>query len=537
MFQSAERDLVSDAQGGGAAVAKTVPTTARPSLLTLLRGGGIGYRLLALILLFSSAVTLISTVLQLYFDYRRDVSAIESRLDEIERSYLDSLAGSLWNVDTEQLRIQLDGILKLPDMQAVEVRETTVVDHPLLVTAGQRQSSSVLTRTIPLLYRERGESAQIGVLYAEATLTGVYRRLLDTTMVILISQGIKTFLVSLFILYIVFRLVTRHLMDFAEHVGGFDLRSPSPAIVLHRQAPAHADELDQVVGAFNAMSAGLRQAYDELSTVNAELEADIAARRLAECEVMRLNASLEQRVHQRTAELEAANQELGAFTYSVSHDLRAPLRRIEGFGQILVAEYADRFDERGSHYLDRIRAGARDMGDMIDSFLTLSRSTRGELTIEHVDLSAMAQDIVARLHEKEPDRTISIDIQPALGVDGDRRLLRAALDNLFDNAWKYSRGNETTVIAFGAHDEAGHTVYFIRDNGAGFDMKYADRLCTPFTRLHRAEEFEGSGIGLATVQRILARHGGRIWAAAADPGQGATFHFTCWEGKPVNGQS
>ena len=497
---------------------------------------GIGLRLLAYIFLFSTVVTLIATVIQLYVDYRRDVGAIEQRMQEIERTSLDSIAGSLWNVDTGELHLQLEGLQRLPDMQMVELRETGSVDKPLVIRVGLPQDGAVMGRDFPLFHGVGGQRQQIGQLRVEASLSSVYNRLWDTAVFILLSQGVKTFLVSMFTLYLVYRLVTRHLISIAAYLDRYDLRQPAPKLELSRRKPMSTDELDRMVNAFNVMCEGLQGAYGELSHVNKELQDDIRARLRAEEEVRHLNSVLELRVRQRTAELEAANKELGSFTYSVSHDLRAPLRRIEGFGQILADEYAGNLDERGLHYIRRIRAGANDMGEMIDSFLKLSRSTRGELAVETVNLSSLAADTVEQLREKDPERQVSVEIQSDVTVQGDRRLLRVVLENLLDNAWKYSRKADKPMIAFGATQDAGGTVFFVRDNGVGFDMANVNRLFTPFNRLHKAEEFEGSGIGLATVQRILARHGGRVWATAA-PGRGATFHFTCWEGKSADEQS
>ena len=328
--------------------------------------------------------------------------------------------------------------------------------------------------------------------------------------------------------------MTRHLVAIAQYVGGFNL-STSPPLALIRRRPSQEDEFDRMVGAFNGMSSGLRELYRELHEVNAELEEDIAARRKAEEEVIRLNAELEQRVRQRTADLEASNKELDAFTYSVSHDLRAPLRRIEGFGQILDTEYTAKLDDRFRHFLERIRAGAHDMSEMIDSFLKLSRSTRSEITIERINLSDLATKVVARLREKEPQRSVTVTIAPDLINMGDRRLLESVMENLLSNAWKYSRHNKGAEISFTSEQVGDRTVYVVRDNGAGFDMNYLDRLFMPFCRLHRSEEFEGTGIGLATVLRILARHGGRIWGEGAI-GKGAVFRFTLWEGEGADGK-
>lgn len=527
---------VGDPTGSGVASPPIAPVA--PGLSAAMVRG-IGLRLLAAIVLFSSLITLILTVLQLYFDYRGEIQDIQERFSEIERSYLSSLGGSLWSLDTDQIQRQIEGIKRLPDMQYLEVREISrSLKRRAMVSVGERGVGPVLSREYPIVYSENKDSPvseTIGALYMEASLTGVYHRLFEKAVVILISQGIKTFLVALFILYIVYRLVTRHLVFIASYVGGFNL-STSPTLALTRRRPSREDELDQVVGAFNGMSAGLREVYRELHEVNAELEEDIAARRKAEEEVIRLNEELEQRVRQRTAELEASNKELDSFTYSVSHDLRAPLRRIEGFGQIINNEYSEKMDDRFRHYLERIRAGAHDMAEMIDSFLKLSRSTRSDLTIESLDLSEMAAKVVARLREREPQRSVSVSIAPDMKVEGDRRLMDSVLENLLGNAWKYSRHNKAAAISFGIERADGVNVYAIRDNGAGFDMNYLDRLFMPFCRLHRSEEFEGTGIGLATVLRILARHGGRVWAEGAI-GKGATFRFTLWEGSLPNGKA
>lgn len=511
----------------------------RPLIGSAVLGHGIGLRLLMAIFLFSTFVTLITTLFELYMDYRGQIQDIRDRFSDIETGYLGSLGGSLWSLDVDQIQLQIEGIKRLPDIQYLEVREIgRNMKRRVLVSMGDRGTGAVLTQEYPIIYAEnkdKGAEQTIGVLYVEATLSGVYSRLIDKAVIILISQGIKTFLVSMFILYIVYRLVTRHLVSIANYVGRFNLSS-SPALALIRRRPSQEDELDRMVGAFNDMSAGLRELYRELHEVNVELEEDIAARRKAEEEVTRLNAELEQRVRLRTAELEASNKELDAFTYSVSHDLRAPLRRIEGFGQILHNEYTAKLDDRFRHYLERIRAGSHDMSEMIDSFLKLSRSTRSEITIEHINLSDLAAKVVTRLREKEPQRSVSVTIAPDLTTEGDRRLLESVLENLLDNAWKYSRHNKGAEITFTTEQVGDRTVYVVRDNGTGFDMNYLDRLFMPFCRLHRSEEFEGTGIGLATVVRILARHGGRIWGEGAI-GKGATFRFTLWEGGEPDGKT
>ncbi|MEE9217093.1 MAG: ATP-binding protein, partial [Anaerolineales bacterium] len=255
------------------------------------------------------------------------------------------------------------------------------------------------------------------------------------------------------------------------------------------------------------------------------LAQDISKRKQAEEELQRLNLELDKRVIERTTQLEAANEELEAFSYSVSHDLRAPLRAIDGFSQVLLEDYAEQVDDEGKNHLRRVRAGAQRMGTLIEDLLGLSQVARAEMRREKIDLSELAQDIVAELEKSEPERRVELLIREGLVVDGDAGLLRVALENLLRNAWKFTGERTPASIEFGAEDQDGRRVYFVRDNGAGFDMAYVDKLFGTFQRLHAATEFPGTGIGLASVQRIIHRHGGRIWAEA-EVDQGATFYFT-----------
>ena len=242
---------------------------------------GVAPRLLVSVVLFSSAVTLVLTALQLYLDYHHDVGVIERRLDEIEESYLDSIGEDLWRLDRSQLQLALEGIRRLPDMRAIEVREAAD-DNPLVVTVGERAKRWVMAREIPIVHVVNGSPQQIGIFRIEATLEDVYRQLIDKSLVILVSQGAKTFLVSLFIIYIFHRLVTRHLVAIADYVCGYDFRGPAAPLRLQRAPPSEADELDQVVTAFNDLCASLQRSYDDLQRLNVDLERDIAARRQAE---------------------------------------------------------------------------------------------------------------------------------------------------------------------------------------------------------------------------------------------------------------
>jgi len=252
---------------------------------------------------------------------------------------------------------------------------------------------------------------------------------------------------------------------------------------------------------------------------------DITERKEAEEQVRLLNEQLEQRVRDRTAELAAVNKELEAFAYSVSHDLRTPLRAIDGFSQALTEDYGEKLDQTAKDYLGRVRAASQRMGRLIDDLLKLSRLTRCQVRHEPVDLSAFARSIAAELQQQEPDRPVRFVIADGVTACGDPTLLRVVLENLLGNAFKFTRNRREARIEFGAERSADRTVYFVRDNGVGFEMQYAEKLFGAFQRLHAEGEFEGSGIGLATVQRIISRHGGRVWAQAT-VNKGATFRFS-----------
>jgi signal transduction histidine kinase len=283
----------------------------------------------------------------------------------------------------------------------------------------------------------------------------------------------------------------------------------------------------------------LVQTRDELVALNESLELrvrertsslmdEMTERRQAEAALRELNVSLEQRVNDRTAELLAANKELEAFSYSVSHDLRAPLRAMDGFSMALLEDSAGKLDETAQGYLRRIRAGSQRMAELIDDLLNLSRITRAEMRRERVDLTAMAEEIGAEFKVSCPDRQVELVVTRAMVVRADGPMLRVVLNNLLGNAWKYTARCAQARIEVGAQEQDGKRVFFVRDNGAGFDMAYVGKLFGAFQRLHSAQEFEGTGIGLALVQRIIHRHGGCVRAEGA-VGQGATFYFTLEE--------
>jgi signal transduction histidine kinase len=282
------------------------------------------------------------------------------------------------------------------------------------------------------------------------------------------------------------------------------------------------DELGLLIDTFNEMLARIQAREAEVEAANQRYE--------------QLTEELERRVTQRTAELEATNKELEAFTYSVSHDLRAPLRRIDGFAKLLVDEYDAALPDEARHYLGRVRDGARQMGLLVDDLLNLARLGRQDVKLQVAGLSSIVQRVTTSLQRDAEGRNIDWQIQPLPFVECDPALIEVVFTNLISNAMKYTRPRDRAVIHVGSIEQNGHPVIFVRDNGVGFSMKYADKLFGVFQRLHHADEFEGTGVGLATAQRVILRHGGRIWANAA-LNSGATFYFTIGDEENEEGET
>ena len=340
---------------------------------------------------------------------------------------------------------------------------------------------------------------QVGYIYIRSDLKQINRRvygLIYATLGFMLIGGLITYFLS----RAMQRLISEPLIKLAsvaatvEKRGDYSLRVPDFG----------EDEIGRLSRALNSMLATIEKQNQELLQARDNLEAMVA---------------------ERTRELEATNKELTAFSYSVSHDLRAPLRAIDGFSHALMEDYGNLLDETGRDYLQRVRAASHRMSDLIDGLLILSRISRDEMVISEVDLSALARNTINQLRAGDPGRKVEVRIAEGLTCRGDHSLLMTLLDNVLGNAWKYTSRKSMACIEFGATEKDGERVYYVRDNGAGFNMKYAGNLFGPFQRLHKVDEFPGTGIGLATVQRIVHRHGGRVWAEA-EPEKGAVFYFT-----------
>lgn len=279
----------------------------------------------------------------------------------------------------------------------------------------------------------------------------------------------------------------------------------------HRAKIESDDEVGELAATFNTMTNNLIQTQHDLESSNRELQSH--------------RGHLEEMVSERTRELQTTIDELESFSYSVSHDLRSPLRAIDGYSYLLAEKCAHFLDEEGKSYFQRMRLAAQRMGALIDDLLNLSRINRGKIVREKIDLSAKVEQAISRLDIENTHHDVEFVVQPDLSIYADVALMSIVVDNLLDNAWKYTKKNPSARIEFGAMKIDGKTVYFVRDNGIGFDMQYSDKLFGAFQRLVGNEEYPGTGIGLATVSRVIQRHGGRIWAEG-EPGKGATFYFT-----------
>ena len=458
-------------------------------------------RLLATVLLFSSVVTLLLTALQLYRDYERGISFIESRLSDIDRSYRDSLGEGLWRLDRQQLQLELDGILRLADIRAAEVREVGAIPAPMMVTAGKRMTDAVMSREFPIFYRVHGTERKIGTLYVEATLSDLYRALAQTALLILVSQAANTFLVTLFIIYIFSRLVTRHLATIARLVSTYDFREPPRPFSLQRRPPRQSDELDRVVAAFHAMGARLYGAYLDERNAAAQREALRSA--------------------------EAANRAKGEFLANMSHELRTPLNGILGYAQILQRDSA--LSERQRAGVAVIQRSGEHLLTLIDDTLDFARIEAGKLRLEIGDVPLQGLvDVIREIIEVKAEQKhleCVCDIAPDVpgGVRADLGRLRQVLLNLLANAVKFT--DYGTVSLHITRAPSGAVRFDVRDTGIGISPDQLSAVFEPFEQVGSPERrADGTGLGLAISREFVRAMGSEIHAESR-VGQGSTFWF------------
>ena len=573
----------------------------------------ISTKLILYIILFSSMITAIVTLIQLYYQYREDKLILDNNIENVNTGYREGITNAVWLDDKVQLNSILDGVVALPDIEYIAVR----VNNKVYSSRGSSVQSNVLKSAFPLHYWHDNRLLTIGETYVEADLSAIYHRLLNRAWTILGLNAIKTFIVAIFMYFIFNRLVVSRLDALSRFVRDYDIRDINKELEIESLGnEKYSDEIAEIATALETMHRHLANSVKELLGLKRTLDLSLDSIFMFHAETYKIfyaNAGATALLGYTTEELMAmtpmeicsefteslfqelvasdsrpdklvmdidtyflskqgrtipvrivlqylhpvneapryvfmardvserlkaqreiqssleeanvANAELESFSYSISHDLRAPLRSIDGFSLLLLQDYGDKLNTEGKHYIHRVRENAQRMGLLIDDMLSLSQVTRGEFNRQTCDISKMATASIKKLQDYEPDRQVTVDIAPGITGSVDKSLFENLLDNLLGNAWKYTSKTKNSHIEFGTTIQGKETIYYVRDNGAGFDMQYADKLFNAFQRLHEDADFKGTGIGLATVSRILNRHGGRIWAEA-EVGKGATFYFT-----------
>jgi len=573
----------------------------------------ISKKLILYIILFSSMITAIVTLIQLYYQYREDKLILDKNIENVDTGYREGITNAVWLDDKVQLNSILDGVVALPDIEYIEVR----VKNDVYSSRGNSVKSNVVSSSFPLHYWHDNRLLTIGETYVEADLSSIYQRLLNRAWTILGLNAIKTFIVAIFMYFIFDRLVVSRLDELSRFVRDYDIEDVNKKLEIESPGNRkYSDEIAEIATSLETMHRHLANSVKELLGLKKTLDLSLDSvfmfhaesykifyanagatallgyttkelmgmtpmeicSELKESLFLELAASdfgpdepvmdidtyflskqgrtipvrillqylhptneapryvfmardvserlkAQRKIQASLEQAKIANAELESFSYSISHDLRAPLRSIDGFSLLLLQDYGDKLNTEGKHYIHRVRENAQRMGLLIDDMLSLSQVTRGEFNRKPCDISAMATASIKKLQDYEPDRQVTVDIAPGIIGRVDKSLFENLLDNLLGNAWKYTSKTENPHIEIGTTIQGKETIYFVRDNGAGFDMQYAGKLFDAFQRLHEDEEFKGTGVGLATVSRILKRHGGRIWAEA-EIGKGATFYFT-----------
>jgi len=474
-------------------------------------------KLISIIALTSCLVLILTGAAIVVFDYYKFRMSHESQLQLLaEVIGANSIAAIDFNdaITAKEILLMLRAVphvdqAALYDMDGQVIakyqREDTGSDWdpPVVSGPGKEFTDQFLSYFHPILIGDR----KVGYIYLRADLV-TEKAQWNRYLIILIGVMFVALLIALYVGTKLQNTITRPVRNLVN-VATKVTREHDYTMRVNERGAA---EIQELVNAFNTMMDRIAQR---------EKERDDAEHALKEH-----RDHLEELIQERTAELEASNKELEAFSYSVSHDLRAPLRSIHGFCQILLEDYDDALDDSGRDYLRRVQTSALNMGNLIEDLLQLARITRSDFNKQRVNVSALAEDTVRKLKQQDPQRHIDIKVQNELYADGDQDLISIALDNLLGNSWKYTSKTADAQIEFGSKNPGnGHAVYYVKDNGTGFDMKFADKIFLAFQRLHSKEDYPGTGVGLATVQRVIDRHGGKIWAES-DVGKGATFYFT-----------
>jgi len=474
----------------------------------------IKHKLTLLVVLTSASALIVASAAFLFFDIRDSYDDMVRNTSTQAKIIGYNSAATILFFDPQTATQTLSALSTEPDIMAAGIYDragklfasytsaastrSATTSLPAVLTAptdGHRFKKGYLELSQKIVFEKR----TIGAIVIQTSTEAMRKRVLQyvaIALLVLIASTAGSILVSLRLQ----RRISQPILELVATAKSVSRQNEAPVST----GAESRDEVGLLVKTFHEMLARIQVQSEELREANEELE---------------------NRVLERTTQLEAANKELEAFSYSVSHDLRAPLRSIDGFSQALFEDQGDKLDEQGRSDLQRVRAATQRMARLIDDLLNLSRVSRSEMRRESVDLSALVKNIAAELQAGEPDRQVALAVADGLRSQGDPRLLRVLLENLLRNAWKFTGKHATAKIEFGTMHNNGRPIYYVRDDGAGFDMAYAGKLFGAFQRLHAMTEFHGTGIGLATVQRIVHRHGGRVWAEGKVD-HGATFYFT-----------
>ena len=456
----------------------------------------------------SLAMFLILDSLTLLNESRKLHAEADQRVTDRVQRILPALEVMAWNFDSTAIESLLTGLA-----HSGSLIEAELVMGEQTISVHRKAEGLHIDRTWTVPVTAPGKKTQIGVLHIFESDAELNRTIKRQLLITSLTELIKIIGVTVVIYFIVSRIITIPLAKLAKEVG--ELASTNGDVSIQLQLQRHSnhagDELDTLVNAINHF--------------RNEKELEIHRRREAEHELRQHQERLEEKVAARTALLETANKDLDAFAYTVAHDLRTPLRSINGYAAILKEDYTDLLQEDGCIQLQRIMTATKHMSLLIDDLLNMAHVSRLDLRKQHIDLGELAQTSFAELKNNETQRHVNVRIAAGLKAHGDCGLMQIAMNNLIGNAWKYTGKRAEAEIELGVKNANGEKVYFVRDNGVGFDMKYAGKLFGAFQRLHGSQDFKGTGIGLATVAQIIKRHGGRIWAEA-EVDKGATFFFT-----------
>ncbi|WP_455206806.1 ATP-binding protein [Kaarinaea lacus] len=474
-------------------------------------------KLISIIVLTSCLVLILTGIAIIYFDYYKFKKSHENELKILSEVIS---ANSVAAIDFNDPITAKEILLMLRAVPHVDRAALYASDGQVLAQYQREESSSdwippkasslepefddqYLSLYKPIVFGDR----KIGHIFLRADLA-TEKSLWNRYIIILICVMLISLFIALFVGTKLQNTITqpvRNLVNAAKTVT----KNNDYSIRVNEHGAA---EIQELVNAFNTMLDRIAQREKERDS--------------AEHELKEHRDHLEELIQERTAELEASNKELEAFSYSVSHDLRAPLRSIHGFCQMLLEDYNKVLDSNGQDYLQRVQTSALNMGNLIEDLLQLARITRSDFNKQKLNISELAEETIDKLKQQEPERRVNVKVQNDLYVNGDEHLISVALDNLLSNSWKYTGKTEHAIIEFGSeHSGNGPNIYYVKDNGTGFDMKYADKIFLAFQRLHSKEDYPGTGVGLATVQRVIDRHGGKIWAES-DMGKGTTIYFT-----------